>query len=220
MRLALDAMGGDDAPAAMVAGALDFAEIFNNTKSSWLANGQPLRPALRSCNLSLPKAISIHHADDVIGMADKIAALKEKPNDSMATAAKLVKAGDADAMILCGNTACSVAVAQLHLRRIKGVARAGILTPLPNVGPSGHTWVVDCGANAIGKPITSRSGLKWQPRFCRRFVILLNRLLACSISVAKMARVLSSPTETLALLANDQSTCWVTLKAMISLKAR
>jgi glycerol-3-phosphate acyltransferase PlsX len=53
-------------------------------------------------------------------------------------------------MVLCGNTACSVAAAQIHLRRIPGVKRAGLLTPLPT--PKGHTWLCDCGANAVGKP--------------------------------------------------------------------
>jgi glycerol-3-phosphate acyltransferase PlsX len=52
-------------------------------------------------------------------------------------------------MILCGNTGCSVGVAQLHLRRIPGVKRAGILSPLPK--PTGQTWACDCGANVVGK---------------------------------------------------------------------
>ena len=79
-----------------------------------------------------------------------MSALKDKPNNSIAVASKRVKDGEADAVVLCGNTAASVAAAQLHLRRIKGVKRAGILTPLPTVGKK--TWVIDCGANAVGKP--------------------------------------------------------------------
>jgi glycerol-3-phosphate acyltransferase PlsX len=97
-----------------------------------------------------PANVVIEHASDVIGMADKLAALKEKPDDSMNRCAQLVKQGKADAMVLCGNTGCSVGAAQLHLRRIPGVKRAGILTPLPKT--TGQTWVCDCGANAVGKP--------------------------------------------------------------------
>lgn len=68
----------------------------------------------------------------------------------MNLSARLVREGRADAMVLCGNTGCSVAAAQLHLRRIPGVKRAGILVPLPN--PKGRTWLCDGGANAVCRP--------------------------------------------------------------------
>jgi phosphate acyltransferase len=147
MRLALDAMGGDEAPQAMVAGALDYARDHREHQVILVGREDALQPLLPS---TAPANLTIHHATEVITMADKIGALKDKPDDSINTASRLVKNGDADAMVLCGNTACSVAAAQLHLRRIAGVKRAGILTPLPN--PFGLTWVVDCGANAVGKP--------------------------------------------------------------------
>jgi glycerol-3-phosphate acyltransferase PlsX len=83
-------------------------------------------------------------------MSEKLKALKERPNDSMNRCAQLLKQGKGDAMVLCGNTGCSVGAAQLHLRRIPGVKRAGILVPMPN--PKGHTWVCDMGANAECRP--------------------------------------------------------------------
>jgi phosphate acyltransferase len=154
MRVALDAMGGDDAPRAMVQGAIDYARAYLQHTvvlvgraadiESCLATEIPASAGPR------PSNIEIEDAPEVIGMADKIQALKDKPNDSMNRSAQLVKQGKADAMVLCGNTGCSVAAAQLHLRRIPGVKRAGLLTPLPN--PKGKTWVCDCGANAVGKP--------------------------------------------------------------------
>lgn len=149
MRLALDAMGGDDAPRAMVRGALDYARA-HPSHTVILVGREPDIVASLKAEGPTPSNVVIEHAPEVIGMADKIAALKEKPNDSMNRCAQLVKQGKADGMILCGNTGCSVAAAQLHLRRIPGVKRAGILTPLPK--PSGSSWICDSGANSVGKP--------------------------------------------------------------------
>jgi glycerol-3-phosphate acyltransferase PlsX len=149
MRLALDAMGGDDAPRAMVRGALDYARAFPQ-HTVILVGREPDIAASLKAEGPTPSNVVIEHTPEVIGMGDKIAALKEKPDDSMNRCAQLVKQGKADGMILCGNTGCSVAAAQLHLRRIPGVKRAGILTPLPK--PSGSSWICDSGANSVGKP--------------------------------------------------------------------
>ncbi len=148
MRLALDAMGGDDAPRAMVLGAIDYARAVPAHTVVLVGREDDIRACLPA---NTPANIDIVHTPEVIGMADKLSALKEKPNDSMNRCAQLVKQGNADAMVLCGNTGCSVGAAQIHLRRIPGVKRAGILTPMPK-GTGGFTWICDCGANAVGKP--------------------------------------------------------------------
>ncbi len=149
MRIALDAMGGDDAPLAMVQGAVDYAKAHPSHTVVLVGRENDLVACLKreNCNLS---NIAIEHAPEVIGMADKIEALRTKPNDSMNRCAQLVKQGKADGMVLCGNTGCSVAAAQLHLRRIPGVKRAGILVPLPT--PKKLTWMCDGGANSVCKP--------------------------------------------------------------------
>lgn len=149
MRLALDAMGGDDAPRAMVQGAIDYARAFPDHTVVLVGREPDLKASLQNEG-GAPANVVIEHAPEVIGMAEKIQALKERPNDSMNRSAQLVKQGKADAMVLCGNTGCSVAAAQLHLRRVPGVKRAGILTPLPK--PSGSSWICDAGANSQNKP--------------------------------------------------------------------
>jgi glycerol-3-phosphate acyltransferase PlsX len=150
MRLALDAMGGDHAPQAIVDGGLDYARAHPDQTVILVGRTDDIERCLQAQRGPRPGNVEVHHAPDVIGMGDKIQALKDKPDDSMNACARLVKDGVADGMVLCGNTGCSVAAAQLHLRRIKGVKRAGILTPLPTV--HGTAWVIDCGANATGKP--------------------------------------------------------------------
>lgn len=142
-------MGGDEAPQAIVQGAYDYALSHPDHIVVLVGQESVIDDHLSNLD-SQPKNLETKHAPSVIAMGDKISALKEKPDDSMNVCSQMVKNGEADAMVLCGNTACSVAAAQLHLRRIPGVKRAGILTPLPN--PDGLTWVCDCGANAVGKP--------------------------------------------------------------------
>lgn len=148
MRLALDAMGGDDAPRAMVAGAVDYARAYPAHTVILVGREADIRAEL-SRHGAIGN-ISIEHTPDVIGMADKIHALKERPRNSITRCAEMLKQGAVDGMVLCGNTACSVVTAQLHLRRIPGVKRAGLLAPLPK--PTGHTWICDVGANNVGKP--------------------------------------------------------------------
>lgn len=151
MRLVLDAMGGDDAPRAMVQGAFDYADAHPAHTVILVGRDQDIRSVIaKDFAGRIPANIQIEHAAEVIGMAEKLKALKERPDDSMNRCAQLLKQGKGDAMVLCGNTGCSVGAAQLHLRRIPGVKRAGILVPMPN--PKGHTWVCDMGANAECRP--------------------------------------------------------------------
>ncbi len=150
MRLVLDAMGGDDAPLAMVQGAIDYAKAHPAHTVILVGRTLDVRACLDREGGAKLANIEIEDAPEVIGMAEKIQALKDKPNDSMNRAAQLVKQGRGDAMVLCGNTGCSVAAAQIHLRRVPGVKRAGIIGPLPN--PKGTTWVCDMGANAVCRP--------------------------------------------------------------------
>ncbi len=152
MRIALDAMGGDHAPAATVLGAIDYATAHPDHEVILVGQREQIEAVFKRQGRKPAANLQIEHAPQVIAMAEKFSALREKPEDSINRCARLVKDGAADAMVLCGNTACSVAAAQLHLRRIKGVKRAGILTPLPTLTPGRHAWVIDTGANNVGKP--------------------------------------------------------------------
>lgn len=167
MRIALDAMGGNQAPAAMVLGACNYARQYPTHEIILVGQEAAIERCLAEVSGPYVGNVTIHHAGDTIGMADKISALKDKPDDSMNHTTRLVKEGRADAAVLCGNTACSVAASQLHLRRIPGVKRAGILTPLPNL--NGHTWIIDCGANSVGKAEHLAQFATMGEAFLRRF---------------------------------------------------
>lgn len=150
MKIALDAMGGDFAPEAMVQGAFDFCRDHPQHTAVLVGVQADIEKAIVVMRLPRPANLEIVHASQVVGMAEKITAIDANPDDSMNVATRLVKSGGADATVLCGNTGCSVYAAQKNIRRIPGVKRAGILTPFPHL--TGTTWVCDCGANSVCRP--------------------------------------------------------------------
>lgn len=153
MRLALDAMGGDHAPKAMVEGGFDYALAHPDQRVVLVGIREQVAAEIAATGKALrrdpPANLEVEHAPEVIGMADKITAVRERPNDSINRCAALLKAGEADAVIYCGNTGCSGAAAQLHFRCIPGIKRAGIISPLPTL--QDPVWVLDTGFNSACK---------------------------------------------------------------------
>ena len=137
-RVAVDAMGGDRAPAEIVAGALEAA-----------AGGIDVilvGPAgLDTGGLELVVAPS------VIEMAEKPAeAVRAKPDSSLVTAMRAVGDGHADAVVSAGNTGAILAAGLLHIRRLPGVLRPAIAVPIPT--RNGVSLLLDSGANADSRP--------------------------------------------------------------------
>jgi len=151
MKIALDAMGGDKAPGAVLEGARDALRKNSGISRLFLVgvSGQ-LAEGCRHANLDDPR-VEIIDAPDVIGMHEPGAkAIRRKKNSSISIATELVKAGDADAVVSAGNTGAMVAAATLKLRLLEGVERAGIASPLPN--EYGICNILDAGANPEAKP--------------------------------------------------------------------
>ncbi|MHB9156079.1 MAG: phosphate acyltransferase PlsX, partial [Endomicrobiales bacterium] len=142
MRLALDAMGGDHAPAVTVDGAIQAAR---ESGHEIILVGQEavLRSELSKYDIkNLP--LTIQNASEAIGMDEPPAqAVRQKKDSSLAVAAKLVAEGKADAMVSAGNSGATMAAALLYLRRLPGVSRPAIATVFPTV--SGVCAVVDVG---------------------------------------------------------------------------
>ncbi|MGH9297882.1 MAG: phosphate acyltransferase PlsX [Acidimicrobiales bacterium] len=136
--VALDAMGGDRAPAEIVLGALDA-----------VAEGLPVvlvGPADGS--LGDVGGLEILPASEVISMEDDAArSVRTKKDSSLVRAAEAVRDGRASAMVSAGNTGAAMASALLRMGRLPGVSRPCIATPLPVPGGT-PTVLVDAGANA------------------------------------------------------------------------
>ncbi len=153
MKVALDAMGGDHAPAVNIGGAIDALLCYPKLAHLYLVG---IRGVLeeecrkQGLDLSDPR-VSIVHAEEVIGMAEPGAkTVRRKKLSSINIAMDMVKDGRADAFVSAGNTGAAVAAATLKLRTLPGVDRAGIASALPN--EHGLCHILDAGANPEAKP--------------------------------------------------------------------
>ena len=151
MKIALDAMGGDKAPASIIEGARDALRKNQEIERLFLVGpGIRIRDGAAQIGLSDPR-VEFIEAPEVIEMHEPGAkAIRRKKNSSISIATDLVKAGDADAVVSAGNTGAMVAAATLKLRLLDGVERAGIASPLPN--EHGICNILDSGANPEAKP--------------------------------------------------------------------
>ena len=145
-RVAVDAMGGDHGPAEVVKGALLAARRLD-VDLLLVGRLEEVQPQIEE----MPDNVSLVDARDVIGMADKIDAVKAKPEASINVGMNLVKEGDADAFVTAGNTGATLAAALLRLGRIPGIARPalGMVVATSDKGP---TMILDVGANADSRP--------------------------------------------------------------------
>ena len=149
MRLVLDAMGGDFAPAETVAAAVKYARETNHTVLL-VGDEAAVRQELEkhdTANLDLP----IIHAADAVGMGEEPAmAVRRKKHNPMVVGMQLVKAGHADAFCSMGNTGAVLTAGHMVFRRIRGVHRAVLTIPFPNA--QGLHVFGDVGANSDCRP--------------------------------------------------------------------
>ena len=152
MRIAIDVMGGDNAPDEIIAGALESIELLNETDELILVGPkQQIEDKLPSSK-SRGDVISVVDAPDVIGMDEApIESLRKKVKSSIAVMAKIAKRGQADGVISAGNTGACVAAFQMRMRNLPGVNRPGIAVVFPTF--EGPVVICDVGANIACKPI-------------------------------------------------------------------
>jgi glycerol-3-phosphate acyltransferase PlsX len=152
MRIAIDAMGGDNAPDEIIAGAIESISKLEAGDELILVGPEQLISA-KLRELRAPAAgITVADAPDVIAMDEPpIDSLRKKPRSSIGVLAKLVKHDRADAAISAGNTGACVAAFQMRMRNLEGVNRPGIAVVFPTF--EGPVVICDVGANIACKPI-------------------------------------------------------------------
>lgn len=149
MKIAIDAMGGDYAPDEIVKGALQAARTYQDTEIVLV--GQPERIAELMGGSERPKNISLRPASEIISMDEHPAnAVRKKKDSSIVVATRMVKEGEADAVVSAGSTGAQMAAALLGLGRIKGIERPAIVTVMPTL--EGGKLILDVGANPDAKP--------------------------------------------------------------------
>ena len=152
MKIILDAMGGDNAPEAVVLGALDAVKEFD-TEIILVGKGEEILAAMKKNGISdLPAGVAIANADDVVDMHDDPAAvLHKRKNSSMVVGLKMLAEGQGDAFVSAGSTGALLTAATLVVKRVKGIRRAAMAPAFPNKAGS-KTIICDCGANAECTP--------------------------------------------------------------------
>lgn len=147
MKITIDAMGGDNAPEAVVKGAMKAVENFPDLSITLVGNEQQIKKYLNDHD-----RISIIHTDVVItGEDEPVRAVRRKKDASMVLAAQEVKEGRSDACISAGNTGALMATGLFVVGRIKGIERPALAPTLPTIDGKG-VLLLDVGANADAKP--------------------------------------------------------------------
>jgi glycerol-3-phosphate acyltransferase PlsX len=150
MKIALDAMGGDYAPAVTIEGAIETVDDFEGIDIILVGDKTSIKRELDSKRY-LPNRISIKHASQVVGMDESPAvAIRKKRDSSISKAIELVKNGEADAMVSAGHSGAVMATSLLFLRASPGVDRPAIATLMPTL--KAPFVLIDAGANLHCKP--------------------------------------------------------------------
>ena len=149
-KIALDAMGGDNAPAEIVKGAVDAVASREDIKVYLVGQTDAVQEELNK--YPYPKErIEIVEAPEVIEMAEPpVQAIRKKKQSSMVVAMNMVKQKEADAFVSAGSSGAVLVGGQTIVGRIKGIRRPPLAPLIPT--ESGVSLLIDCGANVDARP--------------------------------------------------------------------
>ncbi len=148
MRIALDAMGGDDAPRVVVEGAIASLNQWDDVHLVLIGDEQQIRLHLKE---SHPRLEIIHTEERIDATEEPVRAVRRKKQASMVLAGDLLKNKQVDAMISAGNTGALMTVGLLVVGRIDGIERPGLASTMPTLDGRG-VLVLDLGANMDASP--------------------------------------------------------------------
>lgn len=147
--IAIDAMGGDNAPKAIVDGANLAIKTFNDIQINLYGDRESINKYL----IEDERINVIHTTEIVTGDDEPVKAIRRKKDASMVVAARDVKEGKADALLSAGNTGALLTAGLLVVGRIKNIDRPGLMPIIPTVSKeSPQVILMDAGANAEVKP--------------------------------------------------------------------
>jgi phosphate acyltransferase len=152
MKIALDAMGGDSAPASTVGGAWEALKKYPDVEIILVGDQARIEKELIALGAwPMHKRFSIHHASQVVDMGDSATdALRRKKDSSISRACDLMADGSVEAIVSAGHTGAFVAASKVKLRMLPGIDRPGIASIMPT--EMGHFLLLDAGANVDCEP--------------------------------------------------------------------
>lgn len=151
MKIIVDAMGGDNAPAEIVKGSLDAARELG-VDVVLVGRGEEILRVIDGLGLKgLPRGVEVANASEVVEMEDDPAnIIRVKKDSSLTVAFNLLRDGKGDAMVSAGSTGAILSGATLIVKRVRGVRRGALAPVIPN---SQRGFVlIDCGANVDCAP--------------------------------------------------------------------
>lgn len=151
MKILLDAMGGDNAPAAVLQGAADAAKEFGQGMELILLGDEA---ALRQCaaqqNIDLTPFTLIHCSETITMHDDPVKSVRHKPDSSLVKGLTMLKNGEGDAFVSAGSTGALHVATSLIVRTVKGVKRPALAAVMP--AAKQNIVLLDCGANVECRP--------------------------------------------------------------------
>ena len=171
MKIAIDGMGGDNAPIAVIEGVIQAIKEYKNIEIYITGPEEIINSELDKYNYEKHK-ITVIDANEIISTNEHPAmAVRRKKDSSLVKALNLLKIGTCDAIISGGSTGAFLTGCTLIVGRIKGVERPALAPIMP--GRHGSFMIVDVGANVDCKPQYLFNLLKWGKYIIKRFSMLI-----------------------------------------------
>ena len=150
VNVAVDAMGGDNAPVEVVKGAVDAVNADKRVKVFLVGRESVIKEELKKYTYSAEQ-MEVVSAEEVIETGEPpVMAIRKKKDSSIVKAMYLVKDGTCDALVSAGSTGAVLVGGQVIVGRIKGVERPPLAPVIPNI--KGVSLLLDCGANVDARP--------------------------------------------------------------------
>lgn len=150
IRVAVDAMGGDNAPFELVKGAVEAVIERKDIKVFLVGKEEVLNTLLSKYTYDKERLTVIHAEDTITNDEAPVMAIRRKKESSIVVALNLVKSGEADAFVSAGSTGAVLVGGQFIVGRIKGIERPPLAPLLPTT--KGVSLLIDCGANVDARP--------------------------------------------------------------------
>lgn len=150
VRVAVDAMGGDNAPEAVVQGVVDALNASKEIEVLLVGDQKTVEKCLAGAQYDKERLQVIHASEVITNNEAPTVAIKKKKDSSIVVSQRLVREGKADAFVSAGSTGAVLVGSQVLIGRIRGIERPALAPLIPTT--KGFSLLIDCGANVDAKP--------------------------------------------------------------------